>query len=329
MEQVMRLSQARARQAGFTLVELLVVIAIIGVLIALLLPAVQSAREAARRSQCLNNLKQIGVAMHGYADSHKSFPPGNITDGACCSALSHITWPISILPYVEQSNLGTQYNYNLPNEHPSNAFLRTQLVPIYVCPSDTMARQLLVPDSGPHNNQKWMTSSYRGMGGVGWRLSGDGYAYRRQWDSSDILNSRALPTLKGVLHWIGTVNKKPNHYRPEKFSDIRDGLSNTLLVGEYTTSTRPRRTTFWAYAYTSFALSNATPEGRTLIPDYDRCARLGDSNPCKRAWGSFHSGGVLQFLKCDGSVAGITPALNTRIYTALSTMAGGEAVPEL
>jgi type II secretory pathway pseudopilin PulG len=308
---------------------LLVVIAIIGVLIALLLPAVQAAREAARRSQCQNNLKQIGVAMHGYADSHKSFPPGNITDGNCCSALSHITWPISILPYVEQSNLGSQYNYNLPNEHKNNAFLRTQVVPIYACPSDMTAGQLLVPASGPHGNQKWVASTYRGMGGVGWRLSGDGYPYRRQWDSSDILNSRALPTLKGVLHWIGTVNKKSNHYRPEKFSDIRDGLSNTLLVGEYTTTTTPRRTTFWAYSYTSFALSTATPEGRTLIPNYDQCARLGDSNPCKRAWGSFHSGGVLQFLKCDGSVAVISPAINARIYTSLSTIAGGEAVPEL
>src|SRR3989304_5587049 len=106
----------RLRRLAFTLVELLVVIAIIGVLVALLLPAVQAAREAARRMQCGNNLKQIGLAMHNYADANKKFAPGNITDGDCCGTLSHITWPISILPYVEQSALSERYNYSLRNE---------------------------------------------------------------------------------------------------------------------------------------------------------------------------------------------------------------------
>ena len=92
------------KRRGFTLVELLVVIAIIGILVGLLLPAVQAAREAARRMQCGNNLKQMGLAFHNYADANKRFPPGNITDGPCCGTLSHTVWSVAILPYLEQSN---------------------------------------------------------------------------------------------------------------------------------------------------------------------------------------------------------------------------------
>src|SRR5262245_60347417 len=104
------------RRRGFTLIELLVVIAIIAVLIALLLPAVQQAREAARRTQCRNNLKQIGLALHNYHDVFSIFPPGNLQIGECCNADNEITWAISILPYIEQTNLQNQYNFSRPIE---------------------------------------------------------------------------------------------------------------------------------------------------------------------------------------------------------------------
>jgi prepilin-type N-terminal cleavage/methylation domain-containing protein len=334
MEGRMRPARRRWSRIGFTLVELLVVIAIIGILIALLLPAVQAARDAARRSQCVNNLKQIGVALHNYAESKASFPPGTVSDGPCCGTLSLITWPISILPYVERGPLAAQYNYNLPNEHASNAFLRNEIIPAYACPADTVAGQLLIPESGPANDLRpqlqYRASSYRGMGGVAWRFASESVPFRRQWDSSDILSSTGakvpanITSLRGALHWIGKVNGV-SEYSTVKMRDVRDGLSNTLLVGEYMTANNPRRTSFWAYAYTSFALSVSTPEGRTLIPDYPKCVSLGDSNPCKRAWGSFHAGSVIQFVRCDGSVSGISPAINPTVYTSLSTIAGGEA----
>jgi hypothetical protein len=100
------------------------------------------------------------------------------------------------------------------------------------------------------------------------------------------------------------------------------------MVGEYTTkpTSDPRRTTFWAYAYTSFALSSATPESRTLIADYLRCASLGDSNVCKRAWGSMHSGGQINFVRCDGSIYNFGPNIDLNAFTAMSTIAGGESI---
>ena len=111
--------QIRTARA-FTLVELLVVIAIIGILVALLLPAIQTAREAARRTQCSNNLKQMGLAAHNYHDTFNCFPPGAITDGPCCGAKSRINWAIALLPYMEQSTLYDDYDHDANNEDPSN-----------------------------------------------------------------------------------------------------------------------------------------------------------------------------------------------------------------
>jgi prepilin-type N-terminal cleavage/methylation domain-containing protein len=320
---------------GFTLVELLVVIAIIGILIALLLPAVQAAREAARRTQCTNNLKQIGLGLQNYHDVYGGFPPGNVTHGACCGVKSHMVWTVAVLPFMEQANLQDKVDLNKPIEDAANAFIQAQDLAAYNCPSDTQAGQLLVPDSGPHDNRQYRTSTYRGMGGACWRNSGEP-PDRRQWDSSDILDSDARPSLRGALHWVGMVSGQTNQYWPttnstwqklgEKMSTILDGTSNTLIVGEYTTLTRPRRTSFWSYPYTSFALSAAAAQSRTLIADYDLCAKQGDSNPCKRAWGSLHAGGGIQFLRVDGSVNTISKNISPTLFVQLSTISGGEAV---
>ncbi len=131
----------QARRQGFTLVELLVVIAIIGILVALLLPAVQAAREAARRMSCGNNLKQIGLALHNYHDTYKSFPPARVRCApgrtTNCWTTSNISWEARILPFMEQQPLHDQIDYHrYPGWSGVNTQVMNKVVPSYLCPSD-------------------------------------------------------------------------------------------------------------------------------------------------------------------------------------------------
>src|SRR5213596_361748 len=135
--------QRRRHRAGFTLIELLVVIAIIGALIALLLPAVQAAREAARRSQCTNNLKQLGLATHGYADTHGVMPMGSFKmspppSGDPCKGGHEAGVFIAILPYLEQGPLFNAFNSNVHYETAPNSTVVGTGLSVLWCPSDSL-----------------------------------------------------------------------------------------------------------------------------------------------------------------------------------------------
>jgi prepilin-type N-terminal cleavage/methylation domain-containing protein len=319
------------RSRAFTLVELLVVIAIIGILVALLLPAVQAAREAARRMSCSNNLKQIALSVHNYHDVNKKFPPGGITLGRCCGTPSYTTWAIAILPFLEEQNLFDRYRQDLFNEDPLNAFVRTQFVDVYICPSDINTKRTDRPESGPGSRLQYAPGSYRAVSGKSrrhpnWPDNSEiwhdgGYAYRH----------------RGALHHVGT---SPSVYgfnytgdvTSERMATILDGTSNTLMFGEFHTKTRNRRRTFWAYTYTSYNQSTVCPPcgSRTLVPSYDLCRTLpgggfSASNPCKRAWGSLHPN-IIQFALCDGSVRPIHTNVNMDILGGLASIHGQESV---
>lgn len=132
------------RRTAFTLVELLVVITIIGILIGLLLPAVQAAREAARKTACKNNLKQIGIALHNYHDTHRSLPTGCIEWRGFGAPATHrqFAWSAFLLPFLEQQNLASTINFNVPFDAPENAKAAATRLAVYECPT-ALERKLL------------------------------------------------------------------------------------------------------------------------------------------------------------------------------------------
>src|SRR5262249_13423131 len=152
-----------------TLIELLVVIAIIGVLVGLLLPAVQKVREAANRTTCLNNLKQIGLALHNYHDANGSFPSGYrcfVQKDPAYTAPGW-GWAALLLPSLEQDNLYRQINFNLPVEYPAHVTIRTNALKVFVCPSDRAAGVFTVLDENGSPLVQAATNSYAACYGAG------------------------------------------------------------------------------------------------------------------------------------------------------------------
>lgn len=311
---------------AFTLVELLVVIAIIGVLVALLLPAVQAAREAARRTQCANNLKQIGLGVLNYEGTRNVLPAGSTSENNAIGGPYWSTWSVDILPFMEQQAVYEIWNQDFAFTALENQPLRETFLASYLCPSDIEKESLNIPESGPGSGQQWAPGSYRAMSGHSLGMNGDHY-----WDNprgAQNAHQEAMPLWsQGPMHvTLKNVGSTDQTWDAVKLGQITDGTSSTLLVGEYHTATQQNRRSFWAYAYTSYNQSSAFPESRTLIADYERCVQIGGGgeHTCKRGWGALHSGGILQFVMCDGSVHTIDPNIDMAVFVASSTIAGEE-----
>lgn len=207
----------RSKKAGFTLIELLVVIAIIAILISLLLPAVQQAREAARRTQCRNNLKQIGLALHNYHDVHSVFPPGRMAPGKVDCWIGWVSPLVHILPMIDQANVYDRLDFTqtrLRDSGPAchaNDFVRTLAIPAFQCPSD------------PAHEAGDNTNSYRlnwGVIGAGGRNTDDGLGAVDPYFS----------TYGGLID--GTGGGAFSDKGGVSVSNMRDGTSNTLLYSE-------------------------------------------------------------------------------------------------
>ncbi|MFO0809471.1 MAG: DUF1559 domain-containing protein [Gemmataceae bacterium] len=335
------------RRAGaFTLIELLVVIAIIAVLIGLLLPAVQKVRDAAARSACSNNLKQIALALHNHQSARGTLPPGGMQTGRNGTAC-YTTWAIEILPYMEQDSVYRQYRQDKLNTDTLNLPVAQTRIKTYECPSDLVIGQNDVPASGPDTTNIWAHGSYRAVAGkiqmaISWGV----------WDTFEPEkwpNNQLDRRYRGALHGTcvsyngvpsqcsyvdsGTGSSLSVMGGPEKLEGIADGTANTLMLGENTFTDVPRRATFWAYTYASYNQSSVWPESRMFSNLYGdtSVAGSGCSAPpglygdqmCKRAFGSGHSSGA-NFAMCDGSVRFITASVDVNILSNMGTIEGGE-----
>ncbi len=292
------------KRLGFTLVELLVVIAIIGVLVALLLPAVQSAREAARRTQCTNNLKQIGMACHNHHDAYQ-YLPGAGSDGphvTCCNATERIgwSWAFHLTPFLEQQAVF--------DEQDDNIIVKT-VIPSYYCPTRRAAK---IYSNYGH-------CDYAGNGGDVIGNAGKHGAFVRQWS--------------GLPKAADTILNPADERR--RMADVEDGTSNTLLVAE-----KQVHSTGWGVAggdnepwnnagWDEDVVRFGKDTGRGFqFPEPDKNHPVYDSanNWWSRKFGGTHPGGLMT-VRVDGSVDVVSFDVDPQVWLWFCTIRDGNSIP--
>ncbi len=314
------------RRRGFTLIELLVVIAIIGVLIALLLPAVQAAREAARRAQCVNNLKQLGIALHNYHDTVGTLPLGRTTPQQFSFS------PLArMLPFMEQTTLQSALNFDWGWSDPQNSTVYTTSVSSFLCPSDP---QTAIPN-------QWGGTNYR---------SNEGTTVAMWQGASDTTNvNAALPPANGLFFAL----------TPIRLADVTDGTSNTAAFSEHikgdfnNTVATELADTFWPQTYPAtadeavaqcramnwrdLAFQRVSDVGAPWAYGYHSTTSYWHSGPPNSRSCMFppsrimttatskHPGGVNVCL-ADGSVKFVKDTVNILAWRAVGSRNGGEVV---
>jgi prepilin-type N-terminal cleavage/methylation domain-containing protein/prepilin-type processing-associated H-X9-DG protein len=332
----------RNRREAFTLIELLVVIAIIGVLIALLLPAVQKVREAANRSKCTNNLKQLSLACHNYQDAYGGLPPARVARDA------YATWPVLIMPYIEQDNIFKLWNIHngyAPDDDPlfgqPNDGARQALVSTFFCPSrrEPMLDKL-GQDGGPNGGDQFSQQRAQGACGDYACCAGDGStALNEYFANGAIINGHVLDHYRPLQDYEGGNGvDQPNANPPtlplipiKSFSSytgidkIPDGTSNTFLLGEK--HVRPDHLGEGGdgdKAYYSGLSYNTAQRGAGK--NYPLAADIhdGGTNHASR-FGGPHSG-VCLFAFVDGHVTGISVTIDPTTLGYLATREGNEVI---
>lgn len=298
------------RRSAFTLVELLVVIAIIGVLVGLLLPAVQAAREAARMSQCKNNLRQIGIALHNRHGIYNQLPAGWTADAP--EGSPGWGWASEILPQMEQGNLYEgAVKRNLPIDDSANQFAREQIIPGYICPSDIGPKLFMIHGGGADDHDHEEEHEHE--------EEEHEHTEEHSIDEGTPLFKVAKSNYVGMFG-TGELEDEASagngvffHNSQVNFAHVRDGLSNTLFVGE-------RHSRFGSSVWTG-VIHDANEAMARIVGVADH-APNSESHHFDD-FSSNHPSGA-HFLMGDGSVRILNNEINTTLYQALSTRDGGE-----
>jgi prepilin-type N-terminal cleavage/methylation domain-containing protein/prepilin-type processing-associated H-X9-DG protein len=304
------------QREAFTLIELLVVIAIIGVLIGLLLPAIQKMREAANRSACLNNMKQMGLALHNFENTNGFLPPSRVENPGVIPGLDGTpksSWVPFILPYIEQGAVASQYNLNLPWYHADNRTASTTSLKIFICPS--------MASMSPRYDK------YTGVTGYP-----SGTKYGATSDYGALSPPRAF---LWNLHVNGLIDTIPYPGPPSgmmsneatPFKIISDGLSNTMIVAEAGGRTERCRVRICEDTYISGGawaspINNISPQGALFDGDpFEGTCTMNCTN--QENIYSFHHGGS-NFLFADGSVRFISDTIVWKTLARMMTRSRGE-----
>ncbi len=289
------------RRSAFTLIELLVVIAIVGVLVSLLLPAVQRARESARFAQCKSNLKQLGLSLHTYADSHRVLPSGYLYKPSLQGNACGFGWGAMVLPYLDQASLYGTFNWNEPLWSNTNITPRMKRLSVFLCPSDSV--------SG---------TKYIQMGPAEQYAMGCYVACFGPPDLDDTQEAR----------W-GLFSRNS----ATRFGDVTDGLSNTLMCGERQNGPFRLAGAHGVHFDYETTWAGAVREWTDPTDDHGHMVLFQTGhNPNSiqsddRDVSTAHIG-VAMFLLGDGSVRNIGENIDFMVYQALGTIAGGETISE-
>jgi prepilin-type N-terminal cleavage/methylation domain-containing protein len=313
-----------ARRA-FTLIELLVVIAIIGILIALLLPAVQKVREAANRAKCSNNLKQLSLACHNYHDTFGVLPPARVARDA------YATWAVLVMPYIEQDNVFRLWDISQGFSVQSDA-AREALIPIFFCPS----RRL--PMLSPANQNGGDNGDVDGACGDYACCGGDGATQNLYTANGAMINGRVIsppgPGPQGVPNGVDQPNNNPaalplipilSFTSYTSLARITDGTSNTLLLGEKQVSAGHFGESDDGDAAYYSGYNYDTAE-RVAGPNYPLARDPYDPNPNHRdMFGGPHPGVVL-FALADGHVSALNTSIDVVNLGYLANRADGQTI---
>jgi len=324
------------QRLGFTLVELLVVIAIIGVLVALLLPAVQAAREAARRSSCSNNLKQIGLSLHNYEGAHLLLPPGTCLTGATGTSNNASPHPL-LLPFIEQGSVQALFDFNVDtNTHANNEAARQQKLKILTCPSSPGSPAFIL--AAPQCPNGCGTTNYvQSLGNNANYATNDGPFGRRFGARfADILDGLSNTGLFAEIHLGPSTGSPTTGVVPAASADdyrvatnLPFGTWDASPTGDTIAVPECDNRAISAYLYRGKqyyrGIVVATYYSHTLTPNSKRrdCVRGTGVDRGHLATRSYHPGGAMIVL-CDGSVRFAPNTVDELVWRAVGSKAGAE-----